>query len=273
MIAWIPFSGGESMPSIYSHYRFGAQILPNLPADIRAVVSRHRRFYDAGLQGPDFFFFYKPFRSTEIAKLGHDFHIQTGREFFGRCCAGLDPNCPEETMAYLYGLLGHYCLDAHCHPLVHMLTDNTELGHNALESEFDRYLLALDGVKKPHIHGRSSMIRLQREDFPYLEPFYAPATAEDIRVGVQGFRLFTWLLTCNSPVYRALAKGVLRTLGPDREGLILPPAPDESCRRYNGVLLACFDAAAEHYPAMLEQLRDHIFQGEPLGNHFDPIFG
>ena len=261
------------MPSIYSHYRFGEQALAKLPAQIQSVIGRHRRFYDAGLQGPDFFFFYKPFRSTAIAKLGHTFHYQTGREFFGRCREALDAGSSEQSLAYLSGLLGHYCLDSRCHPLVHELTDNTELGHNALESEFDRYLLALDGVKKPHIHGRSSMINLRKGDFPHLSPFYPPATAEDIRIGVQGFRLFTWLLTCNSPVYRALAKGVLKALGPDREGLILPPAPDESCRRYNGVLLAAYEDALAKYPQMLQQLLDHLQTNAPLGEEFDSIFG
>ena len=261
------------MPSIYSHYRFGDRALAQLPGEIQTVIGRHRRFYDAGLQGPDFFFFYKPFRSTAIAKLGHTFHYQTGREFFGRCLEELASGCSEQTLAYLCGLLGHYCLDSHCHPLVHELTDNTELGHNALESEFDRYLLALDGVKKPHIHGRSSMIKLGAGDYCHLVPFYPPATAEDIQIGVQGFRLFTWLLTCNSPIYRALAKGVLKALGPDREGLILPPAPDESCRRYNGVLLACYEQALAQYPGMVQQLLEALHSGAPLEEGFDSIFG
>lgn len=42
------------MPASYAHYRFGKQVLPALPAEIRQNIQRFRRLYDMGLQGPDF---------------------------------------------------------------------------------------------------------------------------------------------------------------------------------------------------------------------------
>ena len=47
------------MPASYAHYRFGKLLLPNLPSDVRQTIQRFRRMYDLGLQGPDFFFYYK----------------------------------------------------------------------------------------------------------------------------------------------------------------------------------------------------------------------
>ena len=50
---------------------------------------------------------------------------------------------------YLFGLLGHYCLDSVCHPFVNRLVQSGEAKHVPLESEFERFLLELDGKTSP----------------------------------------------------------------------------------------------------------------------------
>lgn len=261
------------MPSIYAHYRFGCLVLPELPGDVRGAIARHRALFDAGLQGPDFFFFYKPAAKTEIQKLGRKFHYQTGRDFFTRVCQTLNSNSGEEELVYLYGLLGHFCLDSLCHPFVHAHTDQGPIGHNALESEFDRYLLVLDGVKKPHTHQRSNYLKLNKDQCATVSRFYPPASADQIREATGSMRRFTALLTCHNSLHRTAAKAVLRTLGEGKTGLLIPPVPDESCTHLNEPLVALYNTALEQYPRMLEDLRDHLTFREPLGKEFDPIFG
>lgn len=261
------------MPSIYAHHRFGCLVLPELPGDVRGAISRHRALFDAGLQGPDLFFFYKPASKTGIQKLGRKFHYQTGREFFTRVCQSMDSSSGEEELVYLYGLLGHYCLDSLCHPFIHDQTDQGPIGHNALESEFDRYLLALDGVRKPHTHPRGAHLKLDQAQCALVSRFYPPATAAQIREAVAGMRQLTALMTCGNPIHRAAVKGVLRTLGEGRTGLVIPPAPDTSCAHLDVPLLMLWETAREQYPRMLEDLRDHLTFREPLGKEFDPIFG
>ena len=134
------------MPATYAHYRFGKLLLPALPADARQCIQRFRRMYDMGLQGPDFFFFYNPFVKTATVKLGSVFHHQTGQEFFQVACKAATSDAAK---AYLYGLLGHYCLDSICHPFVNRLVEIQEARHIPLESEFERFLLALDGEASP----------------------------------------------------------------------------------------------------------------------------
>ena len=94
------------MPSCYAHNRFGQQAVPSVPETIRRVIEKHRQLFDLGLQGPDFFFYYRPWMDTPVRKLGHEFHYHTGREFFSRVCRELEQP-REEELAYLYGLLGH----------------------------------------------------------------------------------------------------------------------------------------------------------------------
>ena len=48
------------MPAFYAHYRFGCDVLNQLPEDIRSICTAHRGLFDIGLHGPDIYFFYRP---------------------------------------------------------------------------------------------------------------------------------------------------------------------------------------------------------------------
>ncbi len=261
------------MPSIYTHYRFGKLLLPRLSADVRGTIARNRALFDAGLQGPDFFFYYKPGNDTEIRRLASVFHRQSGREFFTAACASLHADSPEEELSYLYGLLAHYCLDSVCHPFVHEQTDTGELGHNALESEFERFLLARDGVKKPHAHPRSRYLKLAKEHAPLLSRFYAPATAEEVHEAVHIMQRVIALLTYSNAAYCVIAKGILHLLGNENIGLLIPKTPDMRFAWHNTEMLRLFDDALKRYLPLLEQMRSHLTCREPLGTDFDAIFG
>ena len=60
------------MPAIYAHHRFGNLILPGLPADVRGAIMRNRSLFDAGLQGPDFLFYYKPTAKNPVYALARE---------------------------------------------------------------------------------------------------------------------------------------------------------------------------------------------------------
>ena len=77
------------MPGSYAHYRFGCQLLPTLPANIRRPVQRFRRMFDMGLHGPDLFFYHNIFVDDSLKKLGQKLHHMTGREFFTLVCRRL----------------------------------------------------------------------------------------------------------------------------------------------------------------------------------------
>ena len=47
------------MPAFYAHYRFGCDVLKQLPEDIRSICTAHRGLFDIGLHGPDIYFFYR----------------------------------------------------------------------------------------------------------------------------------------------------------------------------------------------------------------------
>lgn len=255
------------MPASYAHYRFGKQILPALPSDVRQCIQRFRRMYDLGLQGPDIFFFYNPLMKTAVGDLSGKFHSQTGAEFFPAACIQAGS---EAAKAYLYGLLAHYCLDSISHPFVRQKVAGGEASHTALESEFDRYLLALDGEPEPHTYDLSPKLKLTRGECMTVAAFYPPATGGNVNLSVKNMaRLHKFGANKNRARTQALLQKVKPALC---EGLI-PVEEVEAFVRMDSELLARFNRAVKQYPVLLEQLLTHMRTGEGLGEDFAPDFG
>lgn len=255
------------MPSSYAHYQFGAQALPTLPADIRFPIQRCRTLYDLGLQGPDFFFYYKLGKDTPVKRLARKYHYQTGREVFSKICRDLGHPTDAE-LAYLYGLLGHYCLDARCHPMIHEVSGEDDLAHNAMESEFDRFLMERSGVKKPHRYNRGIHLKCGKDSANLIARFYPEAEPAQIRESMNTMALVLRLLTLHPA-----AKKVLQLMGGAYPGLLMHRAPDPAHGQRNEALLERFHRALGQYPVCLQQLHSHLAFGEPFGEEFDVIFG
>ena len=255
------------MPSCFAHYRFGEQLLPMLPEDIRFPVQRHRHLFDLGLQGPDFFFYYRLGKNTPVRQLAGEYHHRTGAQVFSKICRELG-KAKDEELAYLCGLLAHYCLDAVCHPIVSRVTGEDALAHNAMESEFDRFLLARCGISRPHAHNRGRTLRCGGKDAAVIGRFYPEVKPEQIRAAVNTMGTVLGLLTVH-----AGAKRVLALMGDPNPGLLMHKAPDPAYSGYDPELLEGYDRAVGLYPELLRQLHGHMTLANPLGDDFDPIFG
>lgn len=255
------------MPATYAHYRFGKMLLPKLPADVRQCIQRFRRIYDTGLQGPDLFFYYNPFAKTAVGDLGNVFHNQTGQEFFTRACAQADS---EAAVAYLYGLLAHYCLDSTCHPFVNQMVTIGEAGHVALEAELERVLMAKDGIFEPHTHDRSKYVHLTRGECMTAASFFPSASGGNISQCVKFYGMCLRFL--GSPK-RSQREKLIRRFAPNHLEHLLPTEEVEDYGYMIRELQDLYDQALERYPVLLQQLQLHRTTGEPLGMDFAPDFG
>ena len=258
------------MPSTYAHYRFGCQMLNQMPGDIRRVAKRFRQLFDMGLHGPDLLFFGLTLPSKAMHP-GRKFHHQTGADFFARVCRSLrlDPN--EAGLAYLYGLLCHYCLDSLCHPFIREQAERGSCSHPRIEAEFDRFLLEKDGKIPPHTQDLSPHIRLTPGECETVTRFYPGISAGQIRLCVQNMRLFTKLMAVPEGVGRKLVQGSMGLAA--KKDHVIPASPDPGCTELDGALLALYDRAAELFPEMLAQLVAHMTYNAPLAEAFSPIFG
>ena len=258
------------MPAAYAHLRFGNQSLPWLPKEARLLARNFPQLYEVGLQGPDLFFYYNPVLSSEIGKLGYRVHHQSGREFFTNALETLGHGASDAAKAYLYGVLGHYCLDSLCHPFVAAANAAGEAGHVEMESDFDRFLMKSDGIEKPHLHKMASHFRLTPGECATVAAFYAPASARAIRQCTRNMRLVSNL---TSTRHRKLAKALLSLGGKTGRDLLIPERLNSRCRRTTEELAALYRQAQENYPRLCEQLSRAISTGEPLGDDFEATFG
>ena len=252
------------MPASYAHYRFGKLLLPKLPADVRQCVQRFRRMYDMGLQGPDFFFYYNPFLTTATGKLGSFFHRQTGQEFFPVACKAATSDAAK---AYLYGLLGHYCLDSTCHPFINRLVEIEEARHVPLESEFERFLLTLDGEKTPETFDMSRFLKLTRGECMSVAAFYPGSTGGKVSQGVRLMALFTKILA-----HPGQAR-LLKKVSPGLWEHCIPADENNNLAPYIRELQDLYGQALERYPQMLTQLTAHLETGAEFGEDFSKDFG
>ena len=255
------------MPAFYAHYRFGKQMIPQLPAEVRQCIQRFRRMYDMGLQGPDIFFFHNPVMKTPIRDLSAKFHGQTGQEIFTDICGRVTS---EAAKAYVYGLLAHYCLDSACHPFVQKKADSGEAGHVALEAEFDRYLLEQDGISAPHTHDLSQRIHLTRGECMTVAEFYPPSTGGDIS---RCLRIMAVMHKMSASKNRRRTESLLKRLKPSICDGLIPEEGSEFYARLDSELLLRYNRAMKRYPELLTQLRNFMKHNEPLGEEFSSDFG
>lgn len=259
------------MPSGYAHYRFGAQLLPGLPPEVRRTISRHRGLYDMGLHGPDIFLYYNPAVRNDVAKLSEKFHSQSGLTFFSRVCKRhrLEPS--EPARAYLYGLLAHYCLDALCHPFVYLHTRDGNLGHLEVETEFDRYLLDKDGKRPPHTQDCSLHMKLTEAQCAVAAGFYPNVTAGEIAQCTRNMARATRLLASPNPTFRKVMTAVLGITGKYSQ-MLMTQGPDPRCAPLDPELETLYDRALELYPRLLRQILANLTCGVALGQDFEPPF-
>ncbi len=130
------------MPACMAHYQFGQEVLLRLDSELKAVIHNHRREYEIGLQGPDIFYYYKPYSPNRYFKHGFDCHAKPAIQMFAPM---FEQTCEGAALAYLIGLICHYALDKCCHPYVYANTKKVT-DHFVIESAFDDYIMRTGGL-------------------------------------------------------------------------------------------------------------------------------
>ncbi len=250
------------MPSDYAHYRFGAAMLSAMPADLRRPAVRFRQMYDMGLHGPDIFAYYPRIPGSKLAGFADRFHSQTGQEFFGRVCRGLRLEPNEAGVAYLYGLLCHYCLDSLCHSFLAEGAAQCGVSLREVATEFDRFLLELDGKIPACAQDISPHMRLTPGECETVARFYPGTRPAQIRDSVRNMALVTKLLAGNSRQLLQRMPGAA----------VMTEGPNDHCAHLDAPALELYAQAAEKFPELLLQLNAHLTYSAPLGEDFSRKF-
>lgn len=260
------------MPSTYAHYRFGVAMLPGMPGDVRRTIGRFRRLFDVGLHGPDIFFYNPMLRKGASESPGRKFHKQNGRDFFQRVCRVTRMEKSEAAQAYLYGVLCHYVLDSACHPFVNEQSALGPATHFEMETEFDRFLLELDGKRPPESQDMSPHLHLTPGECETVAKFYPGATARSVGACVANMARCTKLFATPDGARRTVLRKSMEALGPKVSGLLMTVGPNPRCANLDHSLLELYNRAVEAFPEMLVQIQAHLTYNGSLGDEFDDPF-
>ncbi len=256
------------MPSHYAHYRFGTKAIQLLPPQVQRTIRLFRPLYDMGLHGPDIFFYHNIFLKDNVVKLGKKYHTFTGEEFFQPVCKHLRLEPNEAAMAYLYGVLTHYCLDSAVHPFVLKTVHDEEVGHVELETEFDRFLLQMDGKRQPNTFDCSPHMKLTGGECATVAKFYG-TTPGAVNASVKCMATSVRILSMpNGNLRRTVEKAA----GSKLRQYFMGRTPNKKCARFNESMLALYDQALEELPGMMETLLAHMSHNAPLGARFEATF-
>ena len=261
------------MPSGYTHYRFGTVVFSTLPADTRRSVQRFRRLYDVGLHGPDLFYYYNPISQKGAGLLGVKFHKQTGKSFFTRVCRSIRMERSEAASAALYGVLCHYVLDSVMHPFIVQAAKENYVTTLEFETEFDRYLLEMDGRLPADGAKLSGHLHLTDGECETLAKFYPPATGKTVKRALQATALYTRLSATPEGARRKLLETGIHVLVKELEGMVLTEKPNPRCSHLNGQLYELYQQAMDNFPAYLQQMHAHMTYGALLEEEFSAAFG
>ena len=146
------------MPGFFTHFVFGEQTLSFIESkETRRILDAHPTCYALGLQGPDIFFYHAPASICYKKNIGNVMHRRKVMLFFDFLFDAR--NTFEESHdrricdAYIMGFMGHYSLDAACHPYIYFKSDHfnnmrhinaTKYDngkHISLETDIDHVLL------------------------------------------------------------------------------------------------------------------------------------
>lgn len=255
------------MPSTYAHRRFGEQVIPLLPLQARRSARQFRRLYDVGLHGPDIFFYHNILFKDRIVSLAKDTHALSGQIFFTGICAKLRQNPNEAALAYLYGVLAHYCLDSVMHPFVLEQSADGKVGHTEMETEFDRFLLQLDRKRRDDA-GDSDRLKLTGGECRTVSEFYDIGSLA-VRSSVKRMAFWDRITSMPGGTMRKITE---KCAGKKLRAFFIHRAPNPNCQHLNEPMMNLYNRALEMFPAMAEALTAHLQQEMPLGELFEGRF-
>lgn len=264
------------MPCIYTHDSFGKKVLAKLPEELKTIINNHRKEFNAGLQGPDFLFFYHPMLKLRTNQMGYWQHGQPINKYLRH----LLPIIRKEGMdsgvyAYVLGFLCHYMLDSECHTFVIPLAERPGYTHLAIENEFDRHLIRKDG-HRPLTYPVWKKIGCSRDIIDAIYMAYRPLrlSKREIREALYSMRFYKWLLTSGHSLKRFIVRlcMYISMHYEELEGHMMDVHPKSYARKTNQSLQFIYDNAISLTSDILQDFHESVRHGKPLHERFSCTF-
>ena len=263
------------MPSTYAHRRFGADVLVQLPRELREKITPYRPLYDMGLHGPDLMFYYRALQSNPVNRLGNAMHEQPGRVFFERARGVVQQAKDRDAaLAYALGFVCHFALDSTCHPYVEAYTRQSGVSHCEIETEFDDMLLRRDGYD-PLKFFTASHIHPSEQNAKAIAPFYEGISEQVALDSLKGMISVHRLLQASNPVKRWVVLTGMKVVGKYDmlHGLVADPQPNPKCVESGKRLEELYAQALPLAETLILEFVAKLDTYQPLSKAFDHTFG
>lgn len=264
------------MASMYTHFRFGNEIIKLLDEDLQKLANSYPDLFSIGQQGPDIFFFH-PKTLMKDDSPGSIIHELSGRDFIEKQKPLLLKSGKDSNQAgYMLGVLCHYTLDSIIHPLVNEVCEDGEFNHITVETELDRYYLKKDGFNPLAVKLNKFLpnTKLVKETIPVFYKGYKNATEKITKSTVSFFRKVKRIFYApRAPKEKLLIK-ILEISGnmPKFNGLIMRLKPYEQAEKTNPLLAEKYELAVKEAPRLLRNAFDYIYGNGELDSHFELNF-
>lgn len=267
---------GEDMPDTYAHYTFGQKVLANLDKDTKNFVLENIDIFNIGLQGPDIFFYYKPFFINRVNSVGYKLHNEPASIFFKRAKAIIKSSSKiDSAKSYIAGFICHFILDSECHPIINHLTDNFEnYSHSEIETEFYRLLLEEDN-HDPINYRVAEHLTINEKVSEQIALFFPQKTinGQNVIKSVEAMKMYSVLMEELSQIklIRDREDKKRRGVFEFAKGLIMKTEPQEQYLNSNFVLKDLYTRAISPTANLIEQYFESI-NSNKLNRRFNRTF-
>lgn len=263
------------MPTTYTHYRFGRDVLRQLPEAIREQVVLYRDLYDIGLHGPDLLFYYKALKKNPVNQIGFSMHDKPAREFFRASKLAMDQTSePGPSLAYLFGFICHFALDCTCHPYIEDKVRRTGITHSEIEAELDRALMVMDG-RNPITWHPTSHLKATKPCAQVIARFFPTVREKQIMKAIRSMRWYCDMLVAPQPWKRRVIFGALKLAGcyDGIHGMVINYKPNPACSAMCITLENLYLQAIPLAVELIENYQAYLLGDQKLDARFDHTFG
>ena len=262
------------MPGVYAHFLFGMEVLRQLPPDVRSVVERHRQEYCLGLQGPDIFFYYRPFRKNAVNRTARLVHKATAAEFLKRAESVLDSTDDDRAVSYILGFICHFVLDSSCHPYIKRTMRSPGPSHTEMELEFDRFLIGAQRFSTAQLSPRR-MLAVAPESCASVSLLYPGIAPKQVYKSARTMQHCLSALHSHRKTTRLMLRALSFSLRSLRilSGLVENSETGERCRDSDRVLQSVFSGSVKDATELITGFGRSLNSREPLSVGFNRDFG
>jgi len=263
------------MPTTYTHYKFGVDVIDSLPARLQQAIENNRELFDIGLHGPDILFYHGVVKTNRVSQAGVTLHEQPATAFFEYAVSVMKDTIDQAAArVYLYGVICHFALDSECHKYVEKMIQVSGISHHEIEMEFDRFLLVGEGVS-PTIHVLTNHLIASMKNAQVIASFYQGIGAKAVHRALKRMLFIHSVLLASNPVKRKFLAKVMKLVNiyDEKYGLIMSVEANAKCQDYVLLLKKLYAGAVPLAVGLIMQYQK-VLQGEgKMPIRFSETFG